>query len=459
MKYMLLVSSGLALVVAISSDNIVAQDHVISDSLATLAARPLGAQYVVHNFGPEGDVVAREVDETELCDAAEVAEEPALQCDCILCRPNLTGDWHGKRTTLAEHGIVWQGQLMQFHQGVTQGGARRDFDYGGKLDQFVLFDLAKLGLCHHLTAAMHVETRFGETVVPDAVLLAPVNGNLLYPKLNENDTAITGLMFELALTDEWALTFGRINALDLWTTVYPQTGRGVDGFMNASLLLPLTLARTFPLVTTGAGVIKREGGQVQGALLVYDSKNTPTTSGLDDLFDNGANVLGLWRIFTESCGRPGSHAVIGTWASGDFTELDPLGWAIIPGQGIVAPESSGSWSVQYIYEQKLWVDPCNEKRNMGLLSWCGYADPENSPFEWVANVSLQTQGLFCGRENDTMGAGYFYTGISDDFKNLLAGTVPVDDLQGVEIYYTRGNHTLVPSNGRSSNCGAGRSGR
>ena len=57
-------------------------------------------------------------------------------------------------------------------------------------------------------------------------------------------------------------------------------------------------------------------------------------------------------------------------------------------------------------------------------------------------ASLQAQGLLFGRDQDTMGIGYFYSGLSGDFKTLLgAGGVAVADLQGGELYY---NAAITP---------------
>jgi len=153
------------------------------------------------------------------------------------------------------------------------------------------------------------------------------------------------------------------------------------------------------------------------------------------LFDNGANIAGLWRFFTECHGRPGSHLFLGTWASGDYTSLDPLDWIIIPAQGIVAPEQTGSWCLVYVMEQQLWADRCNKNRNVGLLGVLGLADPDTNPFEWTADVKLQGQGLLRCRQRDTMGVGYFYSGLSEQFKQLLNPVVPLHDVQGVELYY------------------------
>jgi porin len=215
--------------------------------------------------------------------------------------------------------------------------------------------------------------------------------------------------------------------------LYPQAGRGVDGFMNASSFLPLTVARTLPLSFLGAGLVKMNEGRIQGSVLAYDSHNTPTTSGFDELFTNGANVAGLWRFFTEFGGRPGSHLFVGTWASGDFTSLDQTGWSFFPGTGIVPGQQSGSWSLAYILEQQLWSDPCNGQRTIGLMSQWGIADPTTCPYHWTGNVALQSKGLLPNRCQDTMGVAYFYSGLSGDLKNLLNPPLTVDNVQGVEV--------------------------
>ena len=46
------------------------------------------------------------------------------------------------------------------------------------------------------------------------------------------------------------------------------------------------------------------------------------------------------------------------------------------------------------------------------------------------------------RPNDTFGIGYFYIGLSNDFKNLLNGPLLAQrDEQGVELFY---NFALAP---------------
>ena len=355
-------------------------------------------------------------------------------------REHLTNGFWGLQPALAEHGIVYEAELTQFYQGVANGGLEQTFKYGGKLDQFVIFEGEKLGLWKGFTAIMHAETRFGEDVLGAASAFDPVNINMLYPTLN-NETAITGLQFNQSLNENWALTAGRINTLDLFQTLYPQTGRGVDGFMNTSIFLPLTVGTTIPLVFNGAGSLKMREEKIQGGVLVLDPRDIPTVSGFDDMFANGASIVGLWRVFTELGGRPGSHMFVGSWASGEFQFIDNP-WPPVPDLGlIVSPPQTGSWSLLYILEQQLWADVCNPKRNVGLLGQWGYSDPETNVYECVGNVSLQANGVLRGREADSMGIGWFYSGLSSDVKDGLAPLLELRDLTGVEAYY---NAAITP---------------
>lgn len=351
-------------------------------------------------------------------------------CDELLCR--LTPCME----QMASSGIIYSAQATQFYQGVASGGAEQEFEYGGKVDQFFILDSGKLGLWQGTTMTMHAETRFGDDVNNAAVGFAPVNVAMLYPNAGEHDTAITGLSFDQALGNEWHAVFGKFNALDLFYTLYPQTGRGVNGFMNASMVIPVSAARVTPLAFMGAGVQKYRGKQVQGAFLVYDTQNSTTTSGFDDLFDNGANILAFWRFFTELGGLPGSHGFGGIWSTGDFVAFDPAGFVLVPEEGIVATPQDGAYSLIYILEQTVWMDCCHPERNLSVLSQWGIADQATSPIGWSGNIGLQATGFNARRPHDAWGVGYFHTGISDDLQNLFRPVLALDDVDGVEIYYS-----------------------
>jgi porin len=276
---------------------------------------------------------------------------------------------------------------------------------------------------------MHAETRFSEDANLDAVGLAPVNANMLWPAL-DNTTALSGFTITQAFSEEWAVSIGKFNTLDLFNTIYPQNGRGVDGFMNVSTLFPLSAARPLNLSVNGVGINKLKEGKVQGMLSVVDAQNSSTTVGITDLFDQGAVVIGYWRVFTDFHSLPGSHGILGEYSTRNYTSLSPADFYFLPPVGLVTAQTSDTWSLSYFGEQKLWVDCCDPKRNLGLFTSWGISDGNPNPVRWAGNVSLQAQGMNSCRPNDSMGVAYFYTGLSNDVQNLVNPLVPLQDVQG-----------------------------
>lgn len=367
--------------------------------------------------------------------ATGVACESGPSCfEALLQSPSLTGDWGGLRSSLAENGIIYQGYLTQFYQGVASGGNEQQFRYGGKSEGFFTFLGDKLGLWQGLIVSMHTETRFGQDSNFDAVGFSPVNTNMLWPSLDQT-TAITNFTVTQMLSEEWAVTAGKMNTLDLFNSMYPQGGRGIDGFMNISTMFPLSAARPLNLSVNGFGISKLHEGKVQGSLAVVDTNNSSTTVGVGNMFDRGAVIIGYWRHFTEVLGMPGSHALMGEYSTRNFTSLDRSDFYFVPDVGLVIGKQSGTWSINYFGEQQVWVDACNPNRNVGLFTSWGISDGNPNPIRWAGTVSLQARGLVETRPADSMGVAYFYTGLSQEFKDLVQPIVNLQDTQGGELYY------------------------
>ena len=227
-----------------------------------------------------------------------------------------------------------------------------------------------------LTAVMHAETRFGEDVL-DVVGLAPINVNMLYPSLN-NETAITGLQFEQALHDGWSLSAGKINSLDFFYAIYPQTGRGVDGFMNASMIMPLAYgthpssgdprcgrAEAAGFADPGRAVCLRQQRRLDNCGLVTSLITAPTSSAFGEF--SRTSAANRARIFCRHLGQWPVHVARSVGLG------DPA-WPRAR-----RPVAAGSWWLLYTLEQKLWVDPCDRARSLGLLSAWSLADKKTSP--------------------------------------------------------------------------------
>ena len=224
--------------------------------------------------------------------------------DASLCdRESMLDDWLGIKPRLAEHGILANSSLTQYYQGVASGGGEQRFRYGSKLDLFLIADTEKLGLWKGGSLSIHAaDWQFGQNVIGDAAGLAPVNTQLLTPTAQES-FGLTNLMYAHQFDGGIIATFGRANVVELWAGFFPDWGMGRDGFMNASLGLPMTKIPSTPLVTNAAGIIKAGELGPQAAFVVLESQNSPTTVGLD--FPNGVELIGLLRSYSDFGGLAG----------------------------------------------------------------------------------------------------------------------------------------------------------
>ncbi|MBA2116274.1 carbohydrate porin [Bremerella alba] len=360
--------------------------------------------------------------------------------DSLWCRDKFAGDAGGHRSCLAASGITVEGAFTQFYQGPSSGGNKEVFRYGAKLDLFVNMDTGKLGLWEGGQLTMHaVDWQLGQNAILDATGLAPVNNAMLLPKLGEPAFAMTSLQYTQAVGGGYLVTGGRINMLDLWATFYPEYGRGIDGFMNLSMMVPMNVTPGLPLVTNGAGIIKAGERGVEAALLVFESQQSPTTVGLD--FPNGVTIIGAARKYTDFMCQPGSHTLLGIYSTGEYTSFDTSGWAVVPGNGVVPAVKQGTWTAMYLGQQQLWADACNPKRKTSLFGYIGFSDPDNTPFQFTSSISIEKFGPFACRENDRAGIGYFYNGLNSDFQDTVSIVAPIGDLHGGEVYY---NAEIVP---------------
>jgi porin len=374
-------------------------------------------------------------------------------------RAQLTGDWNGARTQLAQRGIILDFQTTSFYQGITRGGpadARGEWEYGGVGDAYITIVGDKFGW-KGFAAVIHAETRFGESI-NSAVGLAPPNYRLLFPPVDPPVVAVTGYTFLQQIGGGWLVAGGKFNIGDLWNDIY-HTGNGVDKFMNASLILPLNLGRPVSAYSVpGAALMKTKGREIEGAFAVIDTKDYSTKFGVEDLFDRGATILGLWKFFHKIHGLPGYTSILGVYDTREFTSIDPASLIIIPGQGISLGKVTGTWAANVFLNQTLWMDPANAKRNVEIFAQLGIADDNPNPINWTGSVTLEAHGVIPGRERDSFGVGYFYTGLSGNFEQLVGGSlslaatlasfkatgvldpvsITLGDLQGIEVYYRFG---------------------
>jgi len=369
--------------------------------------------------------------------------------DSLRERDQLFGDWGGARTVLAQRGIIVDLQATQFYQGVTDGSADDNWKYGLKSDLFVTLLGEKLGLWKGLIVNMHLEGRAGDDV--NALTgLSPANSAMLMP--NSDDTvAITQLLAIQMVSDEVGVLAGKLNAYDFVDMVF-HTGRGVDGFMNASLMLPIGLGGTLGLGLPLAFLAKFKGKEVQGFAGVYDPNSCATTTCLDPLLADGAAYAAFWKFYTgigPEGARAGYISIGGTYSDKQYTVVDRQSVAVIPGEGLVLTETDTSWSIFSVVNQQLWADPSNTNRDLNFRGMYTITDGKANPIAWSATAAFEMTGLIPRRDKDVIGIGYFHTELSSDFKgtvgpllsaaatlnNRALTRITIEDTDGFEAYY------------------------
>jgi porin len=371
------------------------------------------------------------------CDG--LAQTPACTpspFDGDLCtRPLLLGNLCGVRDQLAAHGITFNADTYQFYQGVATGGIHDVGEYSGRNDYFINIDGEKAGLWKGFFITLHGETRYGDTVNGDTGAILPVNTPELFPKAKGSETALTAVKVTQALSENFVTFAGKINMFDEFTM--PFTGaRLFDGFWNLGMSFPLVVARTVPYSTLGAGAAVLQDGLPVFTVMVLDTNNTPTTSGFNTFFSNGATIFASLNLPTKFFGLGGSQGVSGTFSTGNYNSLSPTAY-FDPEQGLViVPEFvRDSWSVFYTGTQELWADPTNPKHAYGVYTNIGVADDGPSPIRFTANVALYGSSPITTRPLDTFGVGYAFTRYSSPIRDFAPVLLPIGNDQAVELFY------------------------
>jgi porin len=350
----------------------------------------------------------------------------------------LEADWWDD-DYLANRGITWNVYSTQFYQGVTAGGLDQGFAYGGKVDYFLRFAGDEVKGWEGFSAAMHAETRYGEDVNNLSGMLSFPNFAMAFPKANENVTAVTAFSATQELSENLSVFAAKINSLDDFELNF--TGeRGVNRFMNSAAVANVINARAVPYSTYGTGFTVLRDSETLFTFIVRDADNHATTVDIHELFAHGALLSGTLRLPVSPFGFRGQQKFGMNWNSRRFTSVDPATYVRVPGQGIVAGMESGSWALWYNFDQYLWVSDEDPNVGWGVFGMTGVSDGNPNPINGNFTLGLGGNSLLPGREQDTFGLAYFWVGLSNEFKQLLASPLAPPGLaqrdeQGVELFY------------------------
>ncbi len=341
-------------------------------------------------------------------------------------REKLLGDWGGTRTELGNKGLALGADFTQFFEWAPEGDDDRGFDYGGRLDFRVRSDLSNY-VAKGLSATSHVQFRYGDTPLLAGGTLLPTSAAMLFPEADGEEIRITSLFGSYLFSPNFILNFGRFNTVDLY--VKPFTGgEGLDKFMNMAFVGPPIWARTIPPVAEGViGAFLKNFEPVVTLGLIESTE--------DGFFDNGATVMWDVRLPVHPFKLPGQYSVGGEVSSITATSLDQTKFALLPPLNVPLAEEEGAWTLNVTAHQYIAYDETT-KRGWGAFGLFGVTDGNPNFVDVFAHAGFAGNVPLRGRERDTFGLGYYYSGLSDDLQNTLEPLIRIRKEQGFEIYYT-----------------------
>jgi porin len=128
--------------------------------------------------------------------------------------PGLTGDWGGARTKLANKGISFNVEMLNYVQGNAHGGKSTNdaFRYGGSTDYFLQLDTGRMGLWPGGYFKVRGETRWGEGVTKQVGAIAPPDFDALLPLPGESGiTSLTEYYMMQFLSEKFAVIAGQVD--------------------------------------------------------------------------------------------------------------------------------------------------------------------------------------------------------------------------------------------------------
>lgn len=390
---------------------------------------------------------------------------PGTVLDDFWDRTQLTGDWGGTRTELARHGWFFDAYSTSTHQDVSSGGLKTGGVFFENLQLSMNLDTGRAGLWPGGIVHFTAQGRYGAepqntftvgSYVPQdtsLVLPGPLYSHEIYPS-------------EYYLAQAFSKTFSVIVGKISDVFIPDQTLFGNSYkyyFANFNLNKnPMTTNFYHPTALAALGAwTPTEAFALGGGVL--DTETQPNTFGAN-AFDH-VNLYLTAIISYKLYGLPGQLSPAVNYSNKPKVDLEspygPLSPAQFPqavGALVGSPFTNGlpfnykddSWFAIMNFSQYLYVSDDAETvdgklksgqplRGIGIFGRFGYAPQETNTVTRDASLALFARGLIDQRSYDSFGVGAWYNEISRDLKSsmslLTAGTVPVNDEKGFEVFY------------------------
>jgi hypothetical protein len=396
---------------------------------------------------------------------APVFGVPGTITGSLAARTQLTGDWAGARTDLAERGWFFDAYTTSVYQNVTSGGLKTGSAFVQNIQLSVNLDTGRAGLWSGGLLHLTTQSRYGDSpdntfttgsILPPytgLVLPGPLFSNNTYPSeyflvqgLSENVSIVLGKVSNIFLPDQ--TLFGDSYKYDFANFNFLKNPMQAN-FFNPTSLAALVSWRPADTVTVRAGVLDPNSQPNNFAAHAFDRVNLWSTS----------------IVSYKIRGLPGEATPSYTWSNKPKINLESPFIAVPPTQRTQAVGAllglSSTDGLQTNFKKRSWFaianvsqyflvkdDPAvvDEKlksgqvlRGIGVFGRVGVAPEASNTISRDASVALFAHGVFDSRQYDSVGTGFYYDGISNDLKNaiaqLTAGRAAAKNEKGTEVFY------------------------
>lgn len=369
--------------------------------------------------------------------AAQQAESSGSGLGSVWQQENLTGDWGGLRTRLADQGVTLGLQEQSELWGNFAGGLRQGIAYDGLFTASIAVDLDK---AVHWKDANFFVSGFQIHGVGPTVLLT---GNL--QTISNIEATPSAKLYDLWLEQKvlggrLSVRFGQEGANDeMMLSQYAAL------FLNSSFGYPALTALdlpsggpNYPLAVPFVRANFKATDEVTMVGAVYTADPAPPGTGDPQLRDRhgtafrlNAHALSfaeLWYMPIQLArfGQPGTYK-LGMWVDGGRF-ADPLHDAA--GLSLADPASTGiplrrpgDRAVYAIIDQMIWKEPNTEAQGLGLFVQVMHAPDDRNLSDLFVEGGLNWKGPIPGRSHDAAGLAVTHAGVGAAAMHLSSDAV------------------------------------
>jgi porin len=464
---------GVALADAIIMDTDAAQAGkrtLVALSLASIlvAVSPTYAQHAAGSDAPTKKVSIATVAPALLpyFNNGAVFGLPGTEVGAFGSRTQLSGDWRGRRTDLARHGLLFDLYSTSAYQNVASGGLKTGNAFVQNTQLSINVDTGRAGLWSGGIFHVTLESRYGSSSPQHTFTVGstvPQYTGLAIPgPFFVHDVLPTEYFLFQSLTPQFAVVVGKTNVLKhADQTLFGNSYR--DDFANLNfnkIPMALNFYNTTSLAAVGLWMPSKRLTVAAG---VFDP-NSEADNLAKKAFDRG-NVYGITIFSYAIRSAPGRSWAQANWTNKPKIDLtSPFGQLSASEVAQAVGVLLGNPSAQALpinYKGKSWVTLANfsqylfvkdrpeavaEKlgsgqplKGIGLFGRIGYAPEETNPITRHASIALFANGLSDDRPNDRFGFGIYHNGISQRFKadiaRLTDAAATLKNERGLEVFY------------------------